>query len=141
MRDVKYAELIDELQKEFPIYVPKWVLRKTVTWSLSKLFDIIRRPDQQLSFWRGGITRIIQIHDGSRYIQALMDVDETKVPLTDKYYRGLTLAKKYKKVIIEDKTKNHVRQKIQIFLSRYRRTNSKTHGKGHSDREIRLQER
>lgn len=83
MRDIQLSDLIKDLVKEeykiYGIKIPKFIIRITIYRAFSKMFTLMQSEENCIEFRQTAITRVRELHDGSRYLTDLMDIDETKL--------------------------------------------------------------
>ena len=83
MKDIQLSNLIKDLVKEeykiYGITIPAFIIRITIYRAFSKIFTLMQSEENCIELRQAAITRIRELHDGSRYITDLKDIDETKL--------------------------------------------------------------
>lgn len=78
MKDVTIHEIIKEIERDFPIKVPRFVISQIVRTALKKLYKQLSKPNREFRLHGTYISRIYEITDGKEVLGEAMDLDETK---------------------------------------------------------------
>lgn len=83
MKEISFKEAVDEtikrLEEEFKIPLPKKIIYKFIKHAITKYLYIFSFSERMLVNKLSPITTIKEIHDGSKYLYKIMDLDETKM--------------------------------------------------------------
>jgi hypothetical protein len=119
MKDVTLSEIADEICKEFPVKIPKFIVLRLLNVALRHIYTGITESGNEFRFHKCDIVKIYEVINGPSVIGAACDVDETTVPDIDAlipvkrvdYYNILThttkKGEKQKKIIGYFGRRNH----------------------------------
>jgi hypothetical protein len=85
MRDVTFNEIVDEVHRDFPSLIPKFVIKAIVNFAFKKIFTEIRRKNREFSLPYCEISKVYEIVDGKAVFGLAADLDETKVKKGDDF--------------------------------------------------------
>ena len=85
MRDVRLTDIVTEIENEFPVKIPRFIIWKIVNYALKVLFKEIGKPRRQFNFIRSDIVKIYEVDTGKEELGAAMDLDETRIPKPSEY--------------------------------------------------------
>jgi len=78
MKDHTFDDILDEIQKDFPIPLPKRVLKKILKHSLRALFLKLRAKNSSVAMARHSVSRFYHPIDFKALELEFQDIDETK---------------------------------------------------------------
>ena len=96
MKDVTFDDLIDEVHRDFPIRLPRKVIRVIIKSTLNRMFNILAKSNTAISIRGSAITKFYNRIDFNQLKRDFMDIDETKESdkkLIDVHYLKLLDAK------------------------------------------------
>lgn len=86
MQDHTFDDIVTEIHRDFPVPLPKFVIKKILRHSLRSLFAKVNRQRHSVSLYDVGIARIYHPIDFDLLEKNFQDVDETK----DNFKRGFS---------------------------------------------------
>ena len=88
MKDVTFNEIVDEVQNEFPIKVPRFVVKEVLKFALKTIFNNIKVGGNEFHLHYSDLVKIYEVTDGAEVLGRAIDIDETKV-IPDKDIRPI----------------------------------------------------
>ena len=85
MKDVTFNEIVDEIYKEFPSLIPKFVIRSILNLAFKIIFKEIKRKNREFRFHYCDIGKIYEVTEGKAVFGLAADMDETKVKADDDF--------------------------------------------------------
>lgn len=78
MQDVTFDDLIDEVHRDFPLPLPKKVVRIIIKTTLNRMFKKLSKPKTAITIKNSAITKLYNRIDFSKLKREFADVDETR---------------------------------------------------------------
>jgi len=79
MKDVTFNEIVDEIYEEFPVRIPKFIIKNTLVFALRVLFKKVRQERNEFKLNYCDISKIYEITNGKEVLGRAADLDETKI--------------------------------------------------------------
>jgi len=86
MKEISFDEVIDELmvrlKEKYTIPLPRRLIKKFIKKFVTTFFRTVNETERIIDTWSLPIVKVMEIHDGSKYLYRFIDTDETKMMST-----------------------------------------------------------